>query len=77
MNQADCRRKLFGMKRLEQITLRPQPQRFCCIMDLLEGCNDDHLDLRPFLLDLPGSLQAVHFRHMNIHQDNIREFSKT
>ncbi|MNC34723.1 hypothetical protein D3C75_831750 [compost metagenome] len=51
---------------------RPQADRLFGIFKIRVGAQDDDLAAGVNLQDAPGHLQAVHLRHPNVSDDNIR-----
>src|SRR5690606_24110807 len=63
--------QLLGLKVLEQVALCPAFNHLEDGLVVVHDGEGDDLHLRQFLLDLPGRLDAVAVRHLDIHQDDI------
>ena len=60
-----------GLVRFQQVAARTRLQRALDTGEIVEGREHDHLDLGEFLPDGFGGGNAVHDRHLDVHQDDV------
>src|ERR1035437_5824168 len=69
----DCGDQVVPRGVLQQESARPGPQRLVYVVVEVEGGQHDHPGPGGPVSagDLPGGLEAVHFRHSHVHQDHV------
>ena len=72
MNGADRGHELVGLDVLQHVADRAGVQRAEHVVVVIERGEDQDLDLRVRPVDPPRGLRAVHHRHADVHQDDVR-----
>jgi hypothetical protein len=70
--RADRVDDILGVAVLDEIADRPRGQGGGEAVLLGEGRQDDDVGVRGLLADPSGRLDAVHDRHRQVHEDNVR-----
>ena len=63
--------QLVRVHRLQQIVAGTQMHRLVGVLEQAVCRDEDHLALRPLLQHRAGGIQAVHARHLNVHQNQV------
>ena len=62
---------LVRVHRLQQIVAGTQMHRLVGVLEQAVRRDEDHLALRPLLQHRAGGIQAVHARHLDVHQNQV------